>query len=45
MTTKIEMFTGKGGVGKTTMSVAGALHHSRSGRTLLISTDPSGSLS
>ncbi|NPA24836.1 MAG: ArsA family ATPase [Deltaproteobacteria bacterium] len=45
MATKIEMFTGKGGVGKTTMSVAGALYHSRFGRTLLISTDPSGSLS
>lgn len=39
------MFTGKGGVGKTTMSVATALHHARAGKTLLISTDPSGSLS
>ena len=39
------MFTGKGGVGKTTMSVATALHYAQSGRTLLISTDPSGSLS
>lgn len=39
------MFTGKGGVGKTTMSVATALHHARVERTLLISTDPSGSLS
>ena len=43
--TKIEMFTGKGGVGKTTMSVATALHYAQSGPTLLISTDPSGSLS
>ncbi len=43
--TKIEMFTGKGGVGKTTMSVATALHYAKSGKTLLISTDPSGSLS
>ncbi|HDS16040.1 MAG TPA: ArsA family ATPase [Proteobacteria bacterium] len=43
--TKIEMFTGKGGVGKTTMSVASALHYAESGPTLLISTDPSGSLS
>lgn len=43
--TKIEMFTGKGGVGKTTMSVATALHYAQSGKTLLISTDPSGSLS
>ena len=38
------MFTGKGGVGKTTMSVATALHYAQSGKTLLISTDPSGSL-
>ncbi len=43
--TKIEMFTGKGGVGKTTMSVATALQHATIGKTLLISTDPSGSLS
>ena len=43
--TKVEMFTGKGGVGKTTMSVATALHHAKFGKTLLISTDPSGSLS
>lgn len=39
------MFTGKGGVGKTTMSVATALQHAEVGKTLLISTDPSGSLS
>ncbi len=39
------MFTGKGGVGKTTMSVATALRHAEVGKTLLISTDPSGSLS
>ncbi len=43
--TAIEMFTGKGGVGKTTMSVATALHYARENTTLLISTDPSGSLS
>jgi arsenite-transporting ATPase len=43
--TNIEMFTGKGGVGKTTMSVATALHHANHGKTLLISTDPTGSLS
>ncbi|WP_458775108.1 ArsA family ATPase [Desulforhopalus sp. 52FAK] len=43
--TKIQMFTGKGGVGKTTMSVATALHHAKQHKTLLISTDPSGSLS
>ncbi len=39
------MFTGKGGVGKTTMSVATALERAKVGKTLLISTDPSGSLS
>jgi arsenite-transporting ATPase len=43
--TRIEMFTGKGGVGKTTMSVATALRFAQSSKTLLISTDPSGSLS
>jgi len=43
--TNIEMFTGKGGVGKTTMSVATALRHAQHGKTLLISTDPTGSLS
>jgi arsenite-transporting ATPase len=39
------MFTGKGGVGKTTMSVATAMKYAQTGKTLLISTDPSGSLS
>jgi arsenite-transporting ATPase len=38
------MFTGKGGVGKTTMSVATALHLSQNKNVLLLSTDPSGSL-
>jgi arsenite-transporting ATPase len=42
---KIIMFTGKGGVGKTTMSVATALHLARERSVLLLSTDPSGSLS
>jgi arsenite-transporting ATPase len=42
--TRIEMFTGKGGVGKTTMAAASALKHAAAGKTLLISTDPSGSL-
>ena len=43
---KIIMFTGKGGVGKTTSSSATAVHFARSGlRTLLISTDPAPSLS
>jgi len=38
------MFTGKGGVGKTTMSVATAFHLSQNKNVLLLSTDPSGSL-
>lgn len=43
--TEILMFTGKGGVGKTTMAVAAARQAAAHGDTLLISTDPSGSLS
>lgn len=40
------MFTGKGGVGKTTCSAATALHHATSGTpTLTISTDATPSLS
>lgn len=39
------MFTGKGGVGKTTCSAATALHHAASGPTLTISTDATPSLS
>jgi arsenite-transporting ATPase len=43
---KIVMFTGKGGVGKTTSSSSTAVHFAKSGlRTLLISTDPAPSLS
>jgi arsenite-transporting ATPase len=43
---KIIMFTGKGGVGKTTSSSATAIHFALQGlQTLLISTDPSPSLS
>ena len=43
---KIVMFTGKGGVGKTTSASSTAVHFALSGlRTLLISTDPSPSLS
>jgi arsenite-transporting ATPase len=43
---KIVMFTGKGGVGKTTSSSSTAVQFAKSGlRTLLISTDPAPSLS
>ena len=38
------MFTGKGGVGKTTCAAATALHHAASGPTLTISTDATPSL-
>ena len=41
---EIMMFTGKGGVGKTTMSAATALFFARTKKTLIVSTDPSGSL-
>lgn len=38
-------FSGKGGVGKTTMACAAALHHARQGkRTLLVSTDPASNI-
>jgi arsenite-transporting ATPase len=43
---KIVMFTGKGGVGKTTSSTSTAVHFALQGlRTLVISTDPTPSLS
>lgn len=42
--TSIQLFTGKGGVGKTTLSTACALGLSQTRRTLLLSTDPAGSL-
>ena len=41
----VTMFTGKGGVGKTTCSAATALHYASSGKTLTISTDATPSLS
>jgi arsenite-transporting ATPase len=40
----VTMFTGKGGVGKTTCAAATALHHASSGYTLTISTDATPSL-
>ena len=43
--TSITMFTGKGGVGKTTCSAATSLHFATSGLTLAISTDATPSLS
>lgn len=44
--TKYEFFSGKGGVGKTTLSAARALYLSSQGnRVLIISTDPAHSLS
>ena len=43
---KITMFTGKGGVGKTTCTAATALHYSNTGeKTMAISTDATPSLS
>jgi arsenite-transporting ATPase len=42
--TGITMFTGKGGVGKTTCSAAAALHFASQGPTLAISTDATPSL-
>ena len=43
---RILLFTGKGGVGKTTIAAASALRCARKGhRTLIISTDPAHSLS
>lgn len=43
---RVTMFAGKGGVGKTTCAGATALHHAtQDGKTLAISTDPTPSLS
>jgi arsenite-transporting ATPase len=40
----VVLFGGKGGVGKTTVSVAAALHFSRSRKTILFTTDPASNL-
>ncbi|OYV85204.1 MAG: arsenic-transporting ATPase, partial [Ignavibacteriae bacterium 37-53-5] len=43
--TKYLFFSGKGGVGKTTMACATALHHAREGKkTLIVTTDPASNL-
>ncbi|MDZ7634371.1 MAG: ArsA family ATPase [Bacteroidales bacterium] len=43
--TKYIFFSGKGGVGKTTMAATTAVHHAQQGnKTLLVSTDPAGNL-
>ena len=45
MSTRILLFTGKGGVGKTTCAAATALHAARQGvKTLVLSSDPAHSL-
>ena len=44
--TKFYLFGGKGGVGKTSIAAATALHFAKKGKkTLIISTDPAHSLS
>jgi len=44
--TKYIFFSGKGGVGKTTMACATAIHHAMEGKkTLIVSTDPASNLS
>lgn len=43
--TQFIFFSGKGGVGKTTMACATAVHHAENGlRTLIITTDPASNL-
>ncbi|HVS33766.1 MAG TPA: ArsA family ATPase [Thermoanaerobaculia bacterium] len=41
---QVLLFSGKGGVGKTTLSAAAALHFAKTGRTILFSTDPASNL-
>jgi arsenite-transporting ATPase len=45
ITTRVQFFTGKGGMGKTTLACATAVAHAASGRkTLIVSTDPASNL-
>ena len=41
---KVVLFGGKGGVGKTTLSIAAALHFSTDRKTILFTTDPASNL-
>src|SRR5206468_5368971 len=41
---RVLLFGGKGGVGKTTISAAAALHFSKSRKTILFTTDPASNL-
>ena len=43
--TSFLFFSGKGGVGKTTIACATAIHHALAGhRTLIVTTDPASNL-
>ena len=42
---RVVLFGGKGGVGKTTIATAAALHYSESRKTVLFTTDPASNLS
>ena len=44
-TRRVVLVGGKGGVGKTTISIAAALHYSESKKTILFTTDPASNLS
>ncbi|OGU15380.1 MAG: hypothetical protein A3K13_11635, partial [Gemmatimonadetes bacterium RIFCSPLOWO2_12_FULL_68_9] len=41
---RVVLFGGKGGVGKTTIAIAAALHYSEKRRTILFTTDPASNL-
>ncbi|MFW6069267.1 MAG: ArsA family ATPase, partial [Chloroflexota bacterium] len=46
MNTEFIFFSGKGGVGKTSMACATAVHYAQAGkRTLIVTTDPAANLS